>query len=67
VEFIDPQGGRLVGVAGQNAFLTGNVTGAVRSNAAFIITAKNLVDSVAGAVSGVSVAVGHRVRGVTSR
>jgi NAD(P)-dependent dehydrogenase (short-subunit alcohol dehydrogenase family) len=104
--------GRIVGVAGQNAFLTGNVTGAVR-NAALIITAKNLADSVAGtgvtvntvspgivredaaaevepgqagqarpsevadlitfllspiagAVSGESISVGHRVRGVTS-
>jgi NAD(P)-dependent dehydrogenase (short-subunit alcohol dehydrogenase family) len=104
--------GRIVGVAGQNAFLTGNVTGSVR-NAALIITAKNLADSVAGtgvtvntvspgmvredptsqvrsaqpgevrpaevaaliaflvspvagAISGESIAVGHRVRGVTS-
>lgn len=39
--------GRVVGVSGQNALLTGNVTGAVR-NAALIITAKNLADSVAG-------------------
>ncbi len=44
--------GRLVGVTGQNAFLTGNVTGSVR-NAALIIAAKNLADSVAG--SGVTV------------
>jgi NAD(P)-dependent dehydrogenase (short-subunit alcohol dehydrogenase family) len=104
--------GRIVGVAGQNAFLTGNVTGSVR-NATLIVTAKNLADSVAGtgvtvntvspgtvcddpdpqvqrgqagevrpsevadliaflvsplagAVSGESIAVGHRVRGVTS-
>jgi NAD(P)-dependent dehydrogenase (short-subunit alcohol dehydrogenase family) len=104
--------GRIVGVSGQNAFLTGNVTGAVR-NAALIVTAKNLADSVAGtgitvntvspgvvreeaaaeveigragearptdvaaliaflvspiagAISGESIAVGHRVRGVTS-
>lgn len=104
--------GRIVGVSGQNAFLTGNVTGSVR-NAALIITAKNLADSVAGtgitvntvspgivsetpaaavepgrggessprqiadlitflvsplagAISGESIAVGHRVRGVTS-
>lgn len=103
--------GRIVGVSGQNAFLTGNVTGSVR-NAALIIAAKNLADSVAGtgitvntvspaavvaspnsqvevgrggesspeqiadlvaflvsprsgAVSGESIAVGHRVRGVT--
>lgn len=104
--------GRLVGVSGQNAFLTGNVTGSVR-NAALIIAAKNLADGVAGsgvtvntvspatvsatpagdvetarggqsspdeiadlitflmsprarAISGESIAVGHRVRGVTS-
>lgn len=104
--------GRILGVAGQNAFLTGNVTGSVR-NAALIIAAKNLADSVAGTgitvntvspgivretpgtrveagsagetspsevadliafllsplaggVSGESIAVGHRVRGVTS-
>lgn len=104
--------GRVIGVAGQNAFLTGNVTGSVR-NAALIIAAKNLADSVAGtgvtvntvspgvvrddvstaigvgrpgdvrasevadlvaflvspiagAISGESIAVGHRVRGVTA-
>lgn len=104
--------GRIVGVSGQNAFITGNITGAVR-NAALIIVAKNLADSVAGtgitvntvspgivredvspgvelgkagesrpadvaaaiaflvspvagAISGESVAVGHRVRGMTS-
>ncbi|KQX07640.1 MULTISPECIES: SDR family NAD(P)-dependent oxidoreductase [unclassified Leifsonia] len=104
--------GRIVGISGQNAFVTGNVTGAVR-NAALIIAAKNLADSVAGtgvtvntvspgivsenpvadvahgkagesrpadianlvtylispvagAVSGESIAVGHRVRGTTS-
>jgi NAD(P)-dependent dehydrogenase (short-subunit alcohol dehydrogenase family) len=104
--------GRIVGVSGQNAFLTGNVTGSVR-NAALIIAAKNLADSVAGsgitintvspgtvsaspaseveagrggesspeqiadliaflvspragAISGESIAIGHRVRGVTS-
>ena len=103
--------GRIVGVSGQNAFLTGNVTGSVR-NAALIIAAKNLADSVAGsgvtvntvspgavvatpssevqpgrggesspeqiagliaflvsprsaAISGESIAIGHRVRGVT--
>ena len=103
--------GRIVGVSGQNAFLTGNVTGSVR-NAAMIIAAKNLADGVAGsgvtvntvspgpvvasptsdvelghggesspeqiadvitflvsprsaAVSGESIAIGHRVRGVT--
>ncbi len=104
--------GRVVGVSGQNAFLTGNVTGAVR-NAALIVVAKNLADEVAGtgvtvntvspglvtptpsaqvdvgapgesspeqiadlvtflvsplvaAVSGESIATGHRVRGVVS-
>jgi NAD(P)-dependent dehydrogenase (short-subunit alcohol dehydrogenase family) len=103
--------GRVVGISGQNAFLTGNITGSVR-NAALIIAAKNLADAVAGsgvtvnavspsivsddpspevtlgrsgecspqdvavmvafllsplsgAVSGESIAVGHRVRGVT--
>jgi NAD(P)-dependent dehydrogenase (short-subunit alcohol dehydrogenase family) len=103
--------GRIVGVSGQNAYLTGNVTGSVR-NAALIIAAKNLADSVAGsgvtvntvspaavsasptsdvelgsggesspeqiadlvaflvspragAVSGESIAIGHRLRGVT--
>ena len=44
--------GRIVGVSGQNAYLTGNVTGSVR-NAAMIIAAKNLADIVAG--SGVTV------------
>jgi NAD(P)-dependent dehydrogenase (short-subunit alcohol dehydrogenase family) len=104
--------GRIVGVSGQNALLTGNVTGSVR-NAALIIAAKNLADTVAGsgitintispgtvsdtpsaevetgrpgesspgqiadlvaflvspragAISGESIAIGHRVRGVTS-
>ena len=104
--------GRIVGVSGQNAFLTGNVTGSVR-NAALIVAAKNLADDVAGsgvtintvspgivaatpaagvepgtggesspeqiadlvsflvspragAISGESIAIGHRVRGVTS-
>ena len=104
--------GRIVGVSGQNAFLTGNVTGSVR-NAALIIAAKNLADGLAGsgvtvntvspgtvstspvaevepgqggesspeqiadliaflvspragAISGESIAIGHRVRGVTS-
>lgn len=44
--------GRIVGVSGQNAFQTGNITGSVR-NAALVIVAKNLADSVAG--SGVTV------------
>jgi NAD(P)-dependent dehydrogenase (short-subunit alcohol dehydrogenase family) len=104
--------GRIVGISGQNAFVTGNVTGSVR-NAALIIAAKNLADGVAGsgvtvntvspglvfdapaaaveagkggesspaqiadlvaflvsplagAISGESIAIGHRVRGVTS-
>lgn len=39
--------GRIVGISGQNAFLTGNITGSVR-NAALIIIAKNLADSLAG-------------------
>lgn len=103
--------GRIVGVSGQNAFLTSSMTGSMR-NAAMIIAAKNLADMaagsgvtvntvspglvgttvstvvehgkpgastptdvanlilyllspLAGAVSGESVAVGHRVRGVT--
>ncbi|MET4640078.1 SDR family oxidoreductase [Mycetocola sp. 2940] len=102
--------GRLIGISGQNAFLTGNVTGSIR-NAALIIAAKNLADAaagsgvtvntvspgmvsdhphgdvamakggestpeqiadlmaflaspLAGAISGESIAVGHRVRGV---
>lgn len=104
--------GRIVGISGQNAFVTGNVAGSVR-NAALIVAAKNLADSVAGtgvtintvspgpvsdaparevpagrggesspeqvadlvaflvsprsgAISGESIAVGHRVRGTTS-
>lgn len=103
--------GRLIGISGQNAFLTGNITGSIR-NAALIVAAKNLADAVAGsgvtvnavspgtvtdtpsaevatarggestpqqiadlvaflasplagAISGESIAVGHRVRGVT--
>lgn len=44
--------GRIVGLSGQNAYLTGNVTGAVR-NAALIVAAKSLADDVAG--SGVTV------------
>lgn len=39
--------GVVVGVSGQNAFHTGNITGSVR-NAALVITAKNLADAVAG-------------------
>jgi len=103
--------GRIVGISGQNAFVTGNITGSIR-NAALIIAAKNLADELAGtgvsvttvnpgivadhpatevaagrggesspaqiadlvtflispraAVSGESIAVGHRVRGVIS-
>lgn len=104
--------GRIVGISGQNAFLTGNLSGSVR-NAALIFAAKNLADAsagtgvtvnsispglvtetpnaspehgapgdstpadtaalaafllspLAGAISGESIAVGHRVRGVTS-
>ncbi|RXZ50051.1 SDR family oxidoreductase [Agromyces binzhouensis] len=44
--------GRIVGVSGQNAFVTGNITGAVR-NAALNVIAKNLADAAAG--SGVTV------------
>ena len=44
--------GRIIGISGQNAFITGNITGAVR-NAALNITAKNLADEIAG--SGVTV------------
>jgi NAD(P)-dependent dehydrogenase (short-subunit alcohol dehydrogenase family) len=102
--------GRVVVVSGQNALVTGSITGSVR-NAATIIIAKNLADGLAGsgvtvnavnpgivrdepdtevqpgvggqsspqqiadliaflasplsAVSGESIAIGHRVRGVT--
>jgi NAD(P)-dependent dehydrogenase (short-subunit alcohol dehydrogenase family) len=49
---VDAGYGRIVGVSGQNAFMTGNITGTVR-NAALVITAKNLADQVAG--SGVTV------------
>lgn len=108
---VDAGDGRVVGISGQNAFQTGNITGSVR-NAAVVIAAKNLADSVAGtgvtvnavspgivtdqpspdiergrsgqctpqdvadlvaylvsplggAISGESIAVGHRVRGAT--
>ncbi|MEA9985149.1 MULTISPECIES: SDR family NAD(P)-dependent oxidoreductase [Subtercola] len=103
--------GRIVGISGQNAFVTGNMAGSIR-NAALIIAAKNLADDLAGtgvsvttvspgvvadnpatavepgaagqsspaqiadlvtflvspraAVSGESIAVGHRVRGAIS-
>lgn len=103
--------GRIVGVSGQNALLTGSIAGSVR-NAALNIAAKNLADvlagtgvtvntvnpgnvtdtpsrevapgrggesspddiaaliaflvsPVAGAVSGESIAIGHRLRGVS--
>ncbi|WP_425846325.1 SDR family oxidoreductase [Agrococcus sp. TSP3-2-1] len=46
--------GRVVGVSGQNALLTGNITGSVR-NAALLIAAKNLADELAG--TGVAVNV----------
>lgn len=39
--------GRIVGVSGQNAFLSGNLAGSVR-NATMNVMAKNLADSVAG-------------------
>lgn len=51
-EMADAGYGRVIGVSGQNAFLTGNVTGSVR-NAALVIAAKNLADAAAG--SGVTV------------
>ena len=104
--------GRVINVSGQNAYLTGSITGSVR-NAAVIIASKALADSVAGtgvtvnvvnpgvvtpepavevtagapgesspeqvaavvtflasrvssAVSGESISVGHRVRGVSA-
>jgi NAD(P)-dependent dehydrogenase (short-subunit alcohol dehydrogenase family) len=104
--------GRVIGISGQNAFMTGNITGSIR-NAAVIIAAKNLADAVAGTgvtvnavspsivsaepstdvelgrsgeaspadtadlvafllsplagrISGESIAVGHRMRGVTA-
>ena len=104
--------GRVVNVSGQNAYLTGSLTGSVR-NAAVIIASKALADSVAGtgvtvnvvnpgvvtpepatevaagapgesspeqvaalvtflasrsagAISGESISVGHRVRGVSA-
>jgi NAD(P)-dependent dehydrogenase (short-subunit alcohol dehydrogenase family) len=44
--------GRIVGISGQNALITGNITGSIR-NAALIIAAKNLADELAG--SGVAV------------
>ena len=40
--------GRIVGISGQNAFVTGNLAGSIR-NAALIIAAKNLADQVPGA------------------
>ncbi|GAA2043033.1 SDR family oxidoreductase [Agromyces tropicus] len=46
--------GRIVGISGQNALLTGNVTGSVR-NAALTIAAKGLADAAAG--TGVTVNV----------
>ncbi|UDF14174.1 SDR family oxidoreductase [Antiquaquibacter oligotrophicus] len=46
--------GRIVGISGQNAFLTGNITATVR-NAALNIAAKSLADEVAG--SGVAINV----------
>jgi NAD(P)-dependent dehydrogenase (short-subunit alcohol dehydrogenase family) len=38
--------GRIVGISGQSAFVTGNITGSIR-NAALIIAAKNLADELA--------------------
>ncbi|GAA0311246.1 SDR family NAD(P)-dependent oxidoreductase [Kineococcus aurantiacus] len=39
--------GRVVGISGQNAYLTGNLTGALR-NAALVIAAKGFADDLAG-------------------
>jgi NAD(P)-dependent dehydrogenase (short-subunit alcohol dehydrogenase family) len=44
---VDAGYGRVVGVSGQNAFMTGSITGSIR-NAGLIIAAKNLADQVAG-------------------
>ncbi|MDO8383223.1 MAG: SDR family oxidoreductase [Microbacterium sp.] len=46
--------GRIVGISGQNAFVTGNMAGSIR-NAALIIAAKHLADEMAG--TGVTVNV----------
>ncbi len=46
--------GRVINVSGQNAFLTGSITGSVR-NTAVIVISKNLADSLAG--TGVTVNV----------
>lgn len=46
--------GRIVVISGQNAYLTGNITGSVR-NAATALVAKNLADELAG--TGVAVNV----------
>lgn len=46
--------GRVVGIAGQAAVLTGNLAGAVR-NTALIVAAKNLADEYAGTGVGVNV------------
>lgn len=39
--------GRIVGISGQNAYVTGNIAGSVR-NAALILAAKHLADGAAG-------------------
>lgn len=39
--------GRIVNISGQNAYITGSITGSVR-NAAVIVLSKNIADSVAG-------------------
>lgn len=39
--------GRIIGISGQNAYLTGNILGSVR-NATLLIAAKNLADEYAG-------------------
>ena len=51
---VDQGFGRIVGISGQNAFLTGNITATIR-NAALSISAKSLADQFAG--TGVAVNV----------
>src|SRR6187402_1010507 len=49
---VDAGFGRIVGISGQIAYMTGNITGSIR-NAALNIAAKSLADEVAG--SGVTI------------
>ncbi|WP_420111008.1 SDR family NAD(P)-dependent oxidoreductase [Pseudactinotalea sp.] len=46
--------GRIVGISGQGAFVTGNIAGSVR-NAALIVAAKHLADASAGSGTTVNV------------